>query len=325
MEGKQIGQPLDVASTVKRFADRFGRMGIYGGIVVLLIIAAIAQPSLVGPAQLVTIAKLSAVLGIAALGQTFVTVSRGFDISQGGVITLTVVLANTLMNGEAGNIFLGVTVCLLVSVIVGLINGLVVGVLKVPSIIASLGTFAVTTGGSVIYSGGVPTGSIPQAFLFLGRGYLGPMPVSVIVWLILTVVAGVILQRTVIGRSMFARGANETAAFQAGLNVLFYGALPYVLSSIAACIAGLVYASYIGLPVLSAGTQYSLSTIAAAVVGGTSLAGGKGTMVGTSAGAFFLTMLSALIISFSLPEGVRMIVTGIIIIAAIYLSRRDEA
>ena len=325
MKSVQAAQAPDARSIVRRIVDLSSSLGIYGGVVVLLVIAAIAQPSLIGVTQLVTIAKLASVLGIAALGQTFVTVSRGFDISQGGVITLTIVLANTVMNGSAGNILAGIAVCLVVGIVVGLANGLVVSVLKVPSIIASLGTMAVTSGGAVIYSGGVPTGSIPKEFLFLGRGYWAGLPVSLILWVILTAIAAILLHKTVAGRSMFARGANDRAAYQAGLNVLFYGTLPYVLSSVAACIAGLTYASYIGLPDLSAGNQFALATIAAAVVGGTSLAGGKGTMIGTSAGAFFLTLLSALIISFSLPEGVRMIVTGLIIIVAIYLSRGDEA
>lgn len=325
MQLKPGGQAASILPSTHRAFELFSRLGIYGGVAVLLVIAAVAQPTLLGGSQIVTLAKLTSVLGIAALGQTFVTVSRGFDISQGGLITLTIVLANMFMNGDAANIVTGVAVCLVVAIAVGLVNGLVVSLLRVPSIIATLGAFAVTTGGAVIYSGGVPSGSIPKAFLFLGRGYVGPLPVSMLLWLALTAVAGLILHKTVAGRAMFARGANETAAFQAGIAIRFYGILPYVLSSLGAGIAGLTFAAYLGLPNLTAGNQFALSPIAAAVVGGTSLAGGKGTMLGTSAGAFFLTLLSALIISFNLPEGVRMIVTGLIIIGAIYLSRKDEA
>lgn len=300
------------------------RLGVYGGILFLIVIAAILQPALLGPGQLLSITKLASVLGIAALGQTFVTVARGFDISQGGLITLTIVLSNTIMNGNPGHILPGVVVCLLVGCLVGVANGLIVTLLRVPSIVATLGTFSVTLGGAVIYTGGVPRGSIPDAFRIIGQGYLGSVPISTILWIALTAVAAAYLHKTVAGRAMFACGANESAARQSGINIYFYGALPYVLSSFAAACAGLVFAAYMGLPDLQAGSEYMLAPIAAAILGGTSLAGGEGTMLGTSAGAFFLTFLSALIISFNLPEGVKMIITGVIIIAAIYFSHREN-
>lgn len=301
------------------------RFGVYGGIAFLFLIAALLQPSLLRPGQLLSMTRLASVLGIAALGQTFVTISRGFDISQGGLITLTIVLSNMVMNGNPHNIFAGVVVCLLAGLVLGLINGLFVTFFRVPSIIATLGTFSVALGGAVIYSGGVPTGSIPKSFQLLGSGNFIGIPISSIVWAVLTVVAALYLHKTVVGRSLFARGSNEVVAHQSGINVRWYGVLPYILSSVSAAVAGLVFAAYMGLPDLQAGSEYMLAPIAAAVVGGTSLAGGEGTMLGSSAGAFFLTFLSALIISFNLPEGVKMMITGAIIVAAIYLSQKENA
>lgn len=309
----------------ERLLGRARRLGVYGGILILVAIAAVFQPALLGVGQLLSITKVASVLGIAALGQTFVTVSRGFDISQGGLITLTIVLANTVMNGQSANIAAGVGVCLLVGVLVGTANGLIVTFLRVPSIVATLGTYSVTLGGAVIYSGGVPRGSIPDSFRFIGQGVVHDVPVSTVIWFALTAVAAVYLHRTVAGRAMFARGVNEAAAHQSGVNVRWYGMLPYILSSFGATVAGLVFAAYMGLPDLQAGSDYMLAPIAAAVVGGTSLAGGEGTMLGTTAGAFFLTFLSALIVSFNMPEGIRMIATGVIIILAIYFSHRESA
>lgn len=315
----------DLYLAVRRNLGYARRLGVYGGILFLLVIAAILQPSLLHPQHLLSMTKLASVLGIAALGQTFVTVSRGFDISQGGLITLTIVLSNTIMDGKVGNILPAVVVCLVVGLLIGLLNGAIVTFFRVPSIVATLGTFSVASGGAVIYSGGVPRGSIPEAFQFIGSGNVLHVPVSTIIWLVLTAAAAIYLHKTVAGRSMFARGANEAAAYQSGVGVRWYGVLPYVLSSLAAAVAGLVFAAYMGLPDLQAGSEYMLAPIAAAVVGGTSLAGGEGTMLGTTAGAFFLTFLSALIISLDLPEGVRMIVTGLIIVVAIYFSHRENA
>lgn len=307
-----------------RLADKIRRLGVYGGLLILMAIAAIFQPALLGPGHLLAITKVASVLGIAALGQTFVTVSRGFDISQGGLITLTIVLANTFMNGQSANIAAGVGICLLVGILIGVVNGVIVTFLRVPSIVATLGTYSVTLGGAVIYSGGVPRGSIPQSFRFIGQGEWFGIPVSTEIWVALTAVAAIYLHRTVAGRAMFARGVNEAAAHQSGINVRWYGTLPYILSSFGATLAGLVFAAYMGLPDLQAGSEYMLAPIAAAVVGGTSLAGGEGTMLGTTAGAFFLTLLSALIVSFNMPEGIRMIATGLIIILAIYFSHREN-
>jgi len=302
---------------------RLRRLGVYGGILFLFVVAALLQPALLRPAQLLSITKLASVLGIVALGQTFVTVSRGFDISQEGLITLTIVLSNTTMNGNAHNIVAGVVVSLLAGVVVGIANGLFVTLFRIPSIVATLGTFALTSGGAVIYSGGVPSGSIPAAFRVIGQGHIGPVPVSTLIWIMLTLLAALYLHRTVAGRALLACGANKAAARQSGINVFFYGVWPYVLSAVAACCGGLVFAAYMGLPDLQVSSLYMLGPIASAVLGGTSLAGGEGTMLGSSAGAFFLTFLSALIISFDLSEGVRMIITGVIIVAAIYSSQRE--
>lgn len=304
---------------------RLRRLGVYGGILVLVIIAAVLRPALLVPVQLLSITKVASVLGILAVGQTFVTVSRGFDISQAGMMSLVIVLSNMTMNGHAHNIAPAVVLCLLACLVVGIVNGLLVVLLRIPSIVATLGTFAVTTGGAVIYSGGVPTGSIPAAFRVIGQGRLGLLPVSTLIWIIVTLLAGLYLHRTVGGRSLLACGSNLATARQSGINGFFYGVLPYVLSALAACCGGLVFAAYMGLPDLQVSSLYVLGPIAAAVIGGTSLAGGEGTMLGTSAGAFFLTFLSALIISFNLPEGVRMMITGVIIVVAIYASQKEAS
>ncbi len=302
---------------------RLRRLGVYGGILFLIVIAAVLQPALLRPRQLLSITNLASVLGIVAVGQTFVTVSRGFDISQAGLIALTVVLSNTTMNGSSHNIAVGVLVCLLAGLIVGIANGLFITFFRIPSIVATLGTFSLTSGAAVIYSGGVPSGSIPLTFRVIGQGHVGPFPVSTLIWIVVTLAAALYLHRTVTGRALLACGANKAAARQSGINVFFYGVWPYVLSSVAACCGGLVFAAYMGLPDLQVSSSYMLGPIASAVVGGTSLAGGEGTMLGTSAGAFFLTLLSALIISFNMTEGVRMIITGVIIVAAIYASQKE--
>lgn len=304
---------------------RLRRLGVYGGILLLIAVAAALQPALLRPGQLLSITKVASVLGIVAVGQTFVTVSRGFDISQAGMIAVTIVLSNMTMNGNPHNIAAGVVISLVVCIIVGIGNGLLVTLFRIPSIVATLGTFALTSGGAVIYSGGVPTGSIPAVFKIIGQGHLGLMPVSTIIWIAATFLAGLYLHRTVGGRALLASGANPATARQSGINVFFYGVLPYVLSALGACLGGLVFAAYMGLPDLQVSSLYVLGPIASAVIGGTSLAGGEGTMLGTSAGAFFLTFLSALIISFNLPEGVRMIITGAIIVIAIYASQKESA
>ncbi|MGH7159971.1 MAG: ABC transporter permease subunit [Acetobacteraceae bacterium] len=129
--------------------------------------------------------------------------------------------------------------------------------------------------------------------------------------------------RHVRGRARLASGANPATARQSGINVFFYGVLPYVRSALGASLGGLVFAAYMGLPDLQVSSLHVLGPIASAVIGATRLAGGEGTMLGTSAGALFLTFLSALIISFNLPEGVGMIITGAIIVIAIEASQKE--
>lgn len=299
------------------------RVGIYGAILILFAVAAVARPDLLSPRSLFQNLEIAAILGVASIGQTFVITARGFDISQGSVMTLIIVVANRLMNGETSRIFPGVLVCLALGALIGVINGGFVSYLGIPSIVTTLGTQFVVLGAALVYTGGIPVGQIPPAFHVLGAGTLGGVPIAALIWIALAVIGALYLRAGLSGRIIQAIGANERAARFSGINIRLYGVLPYLLGGLCSAMAGLLFAAYTGLPDIQAAKNFTLEPIAAVVIGGTPVTGGQGTMLGTAAGAFFITFLSSVILAVNATEGVREMITGAIIIVAVAAVARE--
>jgi ribose/xylose/arabinose/galactoside ABC-type transport system permease subunit len=299
------------------------RVGIYGAILILFAVAAVERPQLLSAQSLFQNAEIAAILGVAAIGQTFVITARGFDISQGSVMTLVIVLANRIMNGEASHILPGVLAALVAGLLVGLVNGVFVSYLGIPSIVTTLGAQFVVLGAALVYTGGLPVGQIPPQFHVLGVGTWEGVPIAMIIWLVLSAIAALYLRVGLGGRILQAIGANERAVRVSGINVRRYGMLPYLLAGLCSALAGLLFAAYTGLPDIQAAKNFTLQPIAAVVLGGTPVTGGEGSMFGSAAGAFFITFLSSVILSMNASEGVREMITGAIIIVAVAAVARE--
>lgn len=294
-------------------------------VLALLMLAIAVAASFPQPAFYMNFLKQAAPLAILAAGQVYVLVSGGFDLSVGSLISLTVIGASILLNGDPEGTWWVISVMLAGGALVGLINGLVVCYLRVPSIIATLGMMITLSGIALTWSGGSPRGYLPDTFRFFGRYLIRDVPMVKIipVALLVLVVVGAVLwwfmHRTNYGKQLPAVGDNPNAARLAGVQVERVRIMAFVISSVSAVIAGILLGGFAGVST-SVGVGFELQAITAAVLGGALLLGGRGSVGATIAGALTLQAIFTLLNILGLPKPTRDVVQGVILISAVALA-----
>ncbi len=313
------------SSKLSRLREIVAQVAIYIVLVILIAVSAIISPVFLAPRNISTLLKQAASLGIAAVGQTFVILTGGIDLSVAAVIALMSVLAANLMQGQDSLVLPITLLCLGIATAIGLFNGLIVTKLKIPAFVATLGTVLIVQGFRFLYTGGAPKGSIPEALRFFGRGAIGPVPTAVFLWAGIALVAAIVLRQTTFGRRVYAVGGSRDTAHLSGVNVDRIVIATYTISSFLAGVAGLVLTGYIGLADNWLGRGYELDSIAAVVVGGTVLEGGKGGVLGSVVGVLIILILYNLVLLLALDEETQRIVKGVAIILAVALYMRLRA
>ncbi|WP_457302484.1 ABC transporter permease, partial [Phyllobacterium sp. P5_D12] len=251
-------------------------------LIILVIAASFLSDRFLTPANLLNILRQVAIVGILAIGMTFVILTRGIDLSVGSILGLSVVIYAGLL--ETHSMAIAIPLGLLVAMAAGLVNGLGVASAGIPPFIMTLGMLSFARGLAFLYTGGTPIPILNEAFYDLGNDYLFGIPIPSLILLAILAVSAIILSLTAFGRSVYAIGSNEEAARLSGVPVRLYKIIVYVIAGGVSGLAGLVYASQLSIGTPIAGQGYELDAIAAVVVGGTSLFGGKGSVGGTFLG-----------------------------------------
>jgi ribose transport system permease protein len=300
--------------------DRRSLVFAYGTAALLFIIATISSSGFASSSNVAAVLTTASFIGIAAIGQTFVILGGGIDLSVPWVITFTAIAVSRLTNGSDSDLPWAMLVILGGALVLGLVNGIGVAYLRINPIIMTLGAGGVLQGLLLLYTGG--TGS-PDAPAFLGdlSGVThGFIRWSVIIWIVLAVLATIVLSRTSFGRQLYAVGASATVARFSGIAAERVTVATYIVSAVSAAIAALLIVGNTGQAFLSIGNPYLFSTIAAVAVGGTSILGGRGSYLGTVAGALTLTILTSLLQILNLGTGYLPIVYGGVILLAVVLA-----
>ncbi len=278
------------------------------------------QSTFLNRENLMQVARAMTFIGTAAIGATIVIAAGGIDLSAGSVLGLTVVVTALLLSAGHGV----VTACgagLAAATACGAVNGLLIARTGLPPFIVTLGMLSIARGASYFLSGGRIISGLPEGLVAAGQGAVGVVPVPVVVMLVAGLVAAVAMARTSFGRAVHAIGGNEAAATLSGLPVARIKLVVYALGGLFAGLAGLLYVARFGYGSSTAGAGYELQIISAVVIGGTSLSGGEGTVLGTLLGAAVMGLLTNGLTLLSVPEEYNQFVVGLVIILAVLADR----
>ncbi len=318
------------AVAVPPFAFRvFGlrhALGVWIGLIALVVVVAALEPNLIEPEGLRLLLRQVSVIGVLAIGQTVVMLTAGIDLSVGSVVAVVNWVAASLLAGSDSNNIMIIPLCLGIGAFVGLINGVGIAKLRVPPFVMTLGMLFVVVAAGRWWTRGVTTGSASDFVIELGQGQAGWVPIPFIVFICVALIVYVALKFTPYGRRVYAIGTNARAAYLTGVNVDRVLIGSYILCGTTAAIGGLLFTGFLGFATPTAGQNFELQSIAAVVVGGTILAGGRGSVLGTIGGVVFLGLLFNLLVVSNIAQSGRFLAQGfaLIIAAALYsrLARR---
>jgi len=280
----------------------------------------ILSPHFLTVSNILTVATQTAVIAIIAIGQTYVLITGGIDLSIGSNIALTAMVAGMCMRANLPVSF-AILVGLLTGMLSGAMNGIMIAFGNLPPFIATLGMMTVARGLAYTITRALPIANLPQNFTVFGTGRTLGIPNPVIIMVLLSVIFGFILAKTKLGRHVYAIGSNFEAARLSGVNNRMVQISVYVFSGLLAAFAGLIVAARIITAQPAAGDGYELDAVASSVIGGASTMGGEGTIAGTFIGAFVIGVLRNGLNLISVSPYVQKIVIGIVIVASVYLDK----
>jgi len=260
-------------------------------LIVLFVSLALASPYFLTQTNLSSVVRQTAVINTMALGMTLIIIAGGIDLSVGAILAMSGLLGTMAMEAGAP-IPVGIAAGLVTGLFWGFVNGILTVRLNINPFIVTLGTLGIVRGLTLIISNGLPVHRIPQQFSFLGEGNVLGVPFVLWILVVCALATHLILEHTRLGRYAFAIGSNPEAAFYTGISVVFHTTAVYAISGLLCGLAGMIEASRLMTGQPTAGQGYELQVIAAVVIGGGSLRGGEGSVVGTLIGAFIMGLLS---------------------------------
>ncbi len=298
----------------------------YGMIIAFVLVCAvltILSPFFLTTSNLMNVVRQSSIIGIMAVGVTFVILSGGIDLSVGSVMAVSgMIAAGSLQGGSS--MFVAILVALAVGIAAGLVNGVLVTKAGITPFVVTLGMMSIARGVTLIYSDGYPISGFSPAFRFIGGGAIMGLPFPVIMLLAVVVIAWFVLTQTRLGRYTYAIGGNEETVKLSGINSDFYKTMMYVISGATAGISALILTSRLNSAGPTAGLTYELTVIAAVVIGGTSLTGGRGSVWGSLVGALLIAVINNGMNLLGISPYYQELARGVIIIAAVYIDRLRE-
>lgn len=316
-----------VEGTIK---GRLQQFLAFGSLIVIFVFFAFASPNFMTFSNITGILFSTVVIGTLAIGTTFVIITAGIDLSIGTGMALCAVMSGVFLVNWHVPLPLGVAGAILFGGLIGLVNGVNVAILKIPPFIATLAMMLVAQGLALVVSGSAPIyfTDVP-GYSEISTGKLIPgvnFPNAVIILAVVAVVAAVVLNKTILGRYTYSIGSNVEATALSGINTKKWLIIIYTLAGLFTGLAGVMISARLGSAQPATGAGYELQAIAAVVIGGTSLFGGKGTVIGTVIGALIMSVLNNGLQIVSVPQEWQNVILGGVILAAVYADniRRKE-
>jgi len=293
------------------------RFGTLIGLVLLCAVLWILTPHFLTVSNLLNIVQQTSINAIVAAGMTFVIISGGIDLSVGSLVALSGVVLGVVLQMHQPPLAMALSAALAVGTGCGLVNGLLISLGRLPPFIVTLGMMSVARGAALVFTEGRPVSGFNEDFRWLATGTIAFVPAPVIVILIVYAIAHLVLTRTTFGRYVYAIGGNEEATRLSGVAVRFHKTAVYGVAGLMSAVAAIVLTARLNSAQPIAGMMYELDAIAAAVIGGTSLLGGEGSLGGTLIGALIMGVLRNGLNLLGVSSFLQQIVIGLVIVVAV--------
>ncbi|MDX6749190.1 ABC transporter permease [Geminicoccaceae bacterium 1502E] len=334
MQSERTSSLAATAEAAGQGFDTFGFLAKFAPLIFLLVLMAVfavLEPRFLSPLNLFNIMRQVSIFGLLALGMTFVILTRGIDLSVGSVLAFAGLAAAVVAKGGLESRFavgaeaeaqgwgwpLALLAALAVGTAAGWVQGFAITRLKVPPFVVTLGGMSAFRGAALLFAGGGPVSGFEEGYRWWGQGYVGPVPVPVIIFLVLALLAHIVLRYTRYGRRVYAIGGNPEAARLSGLHVDRLTLSVYLIMGFMAGLGGFVLSARLNSAEAVAGLTYELTVIASVVIGGTSLFGGVGTIFGTVVGTVLIGVLLNGLVLNNVSSYVQQIIIGVIIVLAV--------
>ena len=287
----------------------------------MIILLSILSPYFLQVRNLLNVVRQISLIAIIGMGVTMCIITTGIDLSSGSVLALAGVIAASFGQGQH-SLIVAILLGLAAGAVAGFINGSISALGGIPPFIATLGMMTAARGLALIYSDGRPITGLSEAFEFIGGGYILGIPVPIYIMVLVAVISHILLKHTKFGKYVYAIGGNQQAAIVSGINVKKYLIMVYTYAGTLAALSGIILAARLSAGQPTAGVSYELDAIASAVIGGTSQAGGIGTIPGTIIGALIMGVLNNGLVLLNVSPYLQMVLKGVVIVVAVLLDKK---
>ncbi len=300
---------------------QYGLLIVFG---IICLIISLITPQFLTISNLTIIVTQVSINALLAFGVTFVIITGGIDLSLGSIVAVSGVTSAMLAHPDSYPVLIPIIMGLLAGLLMGAFNGFIITKSKIAPFIVTLGTMTIGRGLALILSDGRPVSNLSDSFNYLGSGTVLGIPVLILIFILVFALCSIILSKTILGRYIYAIGGNEQAARASGINIDRVKLSVYSISGLLAGLAGILLASRITTGQPNAGAGFELDAIAAVVIGGTSTAGGRGTMAGTLIGVLLIGVINNGLDLLNVTSYYQQVVMGIIIIGAVVLDSLNQ-
>ncbi|PWA11822.1 ABC transporter permease [Pueribacillus theae] len=311
---------LENSSAINVF-KKFGILKIYLVMTGLYMVSGLIQPNYFSVDHIMQLLLISSFLGIVAIGQTLVILTGGLDLSVAYMLNLGAVIMTQVSVEHGGTIAL--LVMLSAGLVFGALNGIGVAYLHISPIIMTLAMGSILKSVTYVYTSGNPKGTAPEFLRFLGTGSFLGIKMAIWIWILLSIFVVVLLSKTTFGRKLYSIGTNANVSYLSGVKNNYIIILVYMLSGLFSVLAGMMLVGYYGLSYIGMGDTFLLPSIAAVVIGGTSIMGGRGGYAGSLAGAVIIYILMSITTVFDMNDAGREIIYGLVILIVLFLYSRE--
>jgi inositol transport system permease protein len=320
-----LSDQLELKTQSKKLPkELLGKYGMFLILIALVALMSILVPTFFTSGNLLNIVRQMSIIGIIAMGVTMIIITTGIDLSSGSLVALVSVMVATFAQPTGYPLFIAILIGLGIGLLAGVINGSIIAKGNIAPFIVTLGMMTAARGGALLFTDGRPVAVTSPAFQFIGQGSLLGIPFPIFIFAFVGIISYLLLNQTKFGKYIYAIGGNEHAAIIAGVNVVKYKILIYAYAGLLSAIAGIILTARIASGQPTGGVMYEMDAITAAVIGGTSLSGGIGTIGGTIVGALIIGVLNNGLDLLNVSSYWQQILKGAIIVVAVLIDSRKN-